>query len=411
MSDDLTEISKRVASTVRTAGKIEFIRDQGPIRRNVRVQGFTWSPDRLRELSKILWACERAHSYTIASLRLFSRMPAADFSPDGLLGGVGYIQTIKDMRGALGQSVELLSTFCDTLHDEINASHWAQVSNDPDVQSIMEDTEETKANPEQFVQGEYDEDVNGDEGYLEVRNPAAEDYNPTVEADENADEEEDDWNSLYAPVAASTRVADGTVKAKGKHSELPEDETEQKQGVSAVEMMMNTTWENPPGGYASAIRKVTDQILERGPLVRQASTALPGGTVPTPRMDAIGPAEGGEFGFYNDPADLPSDDLSGEGFHSYDRILEGEDAVADGVSGKESPTKGDETFLKAAASVAGYSWLPGSKNEKLFNYYEPGLSEADIDWMKNNNAPDSPFTPKSSQKYMSDIDPLYERLI
>lgn len=408
MSDDLLDISKRIASTIRTAGKIEFIRDQGPIRRNVRVQGFEWSPDRLRELSKILWACERAHSYTIASLRLFSRMPAADFSPDGLLGGVGYIQSVKDMRGALGQSVELLSTFCDTLHDEINAAHWAQVSADPDVKSILEDTEETKADPDKFVQGEYDEDVNGDEGYMEVRNPTPEDYNPVVESDEDEDDEEDGWDSLYAPLAASTRES-GKIKEKVKsdHSELPEDESAQKQGVSAVEMVMNTTWENPPSGYASAIKKIPEKILERNS--RHASSALPQGYVPTPRVDAIGPAEGGEFGYFNDPEDWPSDDLSGEGFHSYDRILEGEDSYADGVTG-DSPTRGDETFLRAASVIAGYSWLPGSKNEKLFNYYEPGLTEADIDWMKAHNEPDSPFT-KPHQKYVSDIDPLYERLI
>src|SRR5689334_19808218 len=100
MNEDLF---RRIATTVshikpmhahnrRIGGRIEFVRDQGPVRRDIRVKDFDWSPECLRNLAKILWAAQRAHSYAMSSYRLFSKMPSASFSPDGMLGGKGYIQ-------------------------------------------------------------------------------------------------------------------------------------------------------------------------------------------------------------------------------------------------------------------------------------------------------------------------------
>lgn len=399
--DDLRKIADRVAGSVRTAGKIEFVKDQGPVRRHIRVQGFNWNPDRLRELSKILWAVERAHSYAISSLRLFSRMPASDFSPDGLLGGIGYIQSIPNLRTSLGQSVELLSSFNDTLHDEINAPHWSQASGDPAVQEILDDTAKTKQDPDKFVQKEFDNEVGGEEAQ-EIRNPQPEDFNPTVEAESQESEEDDDgWGSLYTPTAS------GGKSSRSKHSELPKDESIQKEGLSSVEMVMNTLGDADFGKYTAAVRRIPDQISERQHV---ATSSLPVETMSGPRVDHIGPGEGGEFGYFNSPEDWPSDDPIGEGFMSLDPLYEGPDANQDGNTGYDNPTQGDETYLKMSASVAGYSWLPGSRNEKLYNYYDPSLTEEDINWLRANDEPDSPI--KSNKPvYVSDVDPLYERLI
>ena len=77
-----------VKGSVRTAGQIEFKKDRGPIRRDIRAPGFKWSPESLRNLAKILWAIQRSNSYTMAAYRVFSKMNSSDFSPDGLLGGL-----------------------------------------------------------------------------------------------------------------------------------------------------------------------------------------------------------------------------------------------------------------------------------------------------------------------------------
>lgn len=105
----------------------------------------------------------------------------------------------------------------------------------------------------------------------------------------------------------------------------------------------------------------------------------------------VGPAESPEeFGYYTDQQDLPSDDPAGEGFSHLYQIYE--DDVSDGSTEYTDPTDGDETVLKQAALkvAAGYSWLPGTRNEKLMPYYELGVTQADIEWMRDNDSPDIP---------------------
>ena len=191
----LNQIASRIASLpmgkLRTAGKIEFVKDTGPIRRDIRVQNFNWTPDSLRELSKILWASQRAHSYAMAAFRLFSKIPSSQISPDGLLGGRGYIQNIKDMRTSLAQAAEVLSSFTDTVDDEINAPHWQ--TPDGTAEQIQDQAEEVKENPAGFVQEEFQEE-NPEETFDEpVENPDAEELNPQLESDTTDNGDNDGW--------------------------------------------------------------------------------------------------------------------------------------------------------------------------------------------------------------------------
>jgi hypothetical protein len=187
---------------LRTSGKIEFVKDSGPVRRDVRTDGFKWTSGNLKNLAKILWSAQRAHSYAIASYRLFSKMPSSGFSPDGLLGGRGYIQSVKDMRQSLAASVETLSSFTDTIQDEINAEHWKQ-SSDEQVSEIVSDVEKVKSNPEEFVDNEFSDDQQPfDSGPFDsyedsdedepITNPSPDDFDEGFVPDEDEIEEEDD---------------------------------------------------------------------------------------------------------------------------------------------------------------------------------------------------------------------------
>ncbi len=366
MTVDLDKVARRIASVgqVRTAGKIEFVKDTGPLRRDIRVQGFKWSPDSLRDLAKILWAVQRGHSYAMSALRLFSKMPSSEFSPDGLLGGRGYIQNIRDMRGALAAAVESMSTFSDTLHDEVNATHWSAVS-DQDTNQILNEAETVKQSPEKFVEQSFQSE--GNEGFEEPAemNPNAEDLNPHVESHEEESEHEEESSS------------DGFTQ------------------TSADKRFPN---------YEIAVQKILDRRTSE---IRVAASSLPEGTIPTPRMNVRGPAEGSEAGHYNREEVWPSDDPIGEGFSQFDYLLE--DGLRDGVVGEE-PTSGDDSVYKAATGIirqsGHYSWLPGSANEKSMNYYDPNITDEDLESMKANNAPDPPPTP--SKPRTVGVDPLWK---
>jgi hypothetical protein len=379
---NIHKIASRVANTngqIRTAGKIEFVKDSGPVRRDIRVEGYEWSPESLRSLAKILWASQRAHSYAMAAFRIFSKMPSAQFSPDGLMGGRGYIQSIKDLRSNLASSVEVLSSFTDTIHDEINADHWRTAGESKEVSEAVGDAENVKANPEKFVESEYSEEV--------IENPDPDDFNPDFESGEEEESEEEDEGG-FAQTSSKKEKPSSKQKKKQSQSALPTDESEQSFGKSDVEKLMHTT-----SSYDDIIKR--KHVIQR---VANSIQSIPGGLTPNPVYDHWGPAEGtGDFGAgYNPFGDAPSDDPTDEGMSSgveeTQYLYEGPDANGDGVTGYSNPTDGDSTVLKTSsertAAVEGYSWLPGSRNEKNLDYYQRGLTEADIAWMHAHDAPD-----------------------
>lgn len=424
---NLENIALRLAGagSVRTAGKIEFVKDQGPMRRDVRVEGFKWDPEIHRNLAKTLWAVDRSHSYGMAALRLFSKMNSSEFSPDGLLGGRGYIQKVKDLRSSLSQAVEVLSGFADTMHDEVNAEHWrSAMEEDPSTKDIV--TEADTANPEQYVQKTFKEEVpSAEEGLDAYKNPEADDFNPFVD-DGEEEEEEDEWWATPPVGGEAAQVASSMggveVPVPGPKSGVPTDDGDQEEGASLVEDIMNTTGGPARGPYFAAI----DRLIERFPRVaafRRSGDAviiadssvdpssLPGG----PRILHVGPAESPEeLGGYTDD-DFGAVDAPGfDGFQGNDPIYEGADANMDGVTGYGDPTDGDVTVFKASsiASVAervaaGYSWLPGSRNEKLMPYYDLGVTEDDMIWMAANDSPDPPAGMAPRPKKPPE-DPLWE---
>jgi len=349
-SDRLNKLAQEISNpsgAVRTAGKIEFIRDQGPLRRDIRAEDFEWSPDALKNLVKILWAAQRAHSYSVSALRLFSKMPSSQFSPDGLLGGRGYIQSIKDLRKSLSQASEVLSSFTDSLYDEVNASHWED-SETKDTKNLIEETEEVKKNPERFVEDEYRSE--GESDFLDsdssTLNPKPSDYG-MPEDEENLEENEESEDSAgFAQQAAKLDK------------------------------------------FSEALNKIIRSQKNRV----AGNSSLPVSTLPGPRIDHIGPGES-PYGFFNGPDALPSDDPALDGFITDKPIYE--DVAADGVSGYDNPTDGDNTFLKNAS---GYSLLPGSENLKSVPIYDRGLTDGDIQWLVDNSKPLNPMNRGDEKK-------------
>jgi hypothetical protein len=410
MSVDLDKVAQRIASgRIHTAGKIEFVKDTGPVRRDIRVQGFRYSPDSLRNLAKILWAAQRAHSYSMAALRAFSKMPSSEFSPDGLLGGRGYIQQVKEMRVQLGQAVEVLSSFTDTVHDEINAEHWAGAPEVPAVQELVNDADQVKANPEEFVENSFD-----NEGF-EASNPAP--MNPTVEETETSEEGaegEDEEEEEESGIPRTSAEEPKKKEKKDPRSGLPGDGKMQGEAKTAPEIIMNTTTPEH-GNYASAIHKILKSQESRVASNRFADSSLPVDTLPGPRVDHIGPAAGNEAGHFNHEDVWPSDDPNGEGLWSGTNMTRPvyEEWTMDGVTGDDNATDGDETVLKvdslAAKIAATYSWLPGANNSKNLDYYALGLSTEDMEWMKKHSDPDPPKgfgppKPKDNSDWLWDPD-------
>ena len=209
-----------------------------------------YDPRALKPMAKALWAASVGLGHALAAYRHFSRLKSATVSPDGQLGGRGYVMGITDIRKKLYDACESLSAISDTLYDELAAPHWkpklAQLSeNDAeDVQRFVEESQDIMADPEDDAEKEIKEI-----------------------------EEENDEPGSKMPDSGG----------------VASDEAEQPR----KEKDPNAGLENQ--GIKQASWKV-------------ANSSYPVDTLPGPRVDHLGPAEGeGPFGTYNDQSDFPLD--------------------------------------------------------------------------------------------------------
>lgn len=167
------------AGLSKTAGEVRFIKDRGgdknewgwgspgPTEREIQ-EDFEYNPKNMKPLAETLRAALLAMGHALSAHATFNRIKSAQVSPDGALGGKGYIQKIPDMRRQLMNVCEALSSLTDTLYDEIKAPHWnpaveSQGKRERDeVKNIMDDVDEIRSDPEGFAE-EEEAKMDGDE--------------------------------------------------------------------------------------------------------------------------------------------------------------------------------------------------------------------------------------------------------
>lgn len=146
----------------KTAGEIRFVKDRGPDLRDIP-SDFEFKETYLQPLSRVMWGLSVAMGHLVTSHSKFTKLKAVNISPDGKLGGKGYIQSIKDMRRDLSEAIETVSESIDTIHDEIRADHWkegfSELSDEDreEVEETVEEAEDIISDPESFVEDEYDD--------------------------------------------------------------------------------------------------------------------------------------------------------------------------------------------------------------------------------------------------------------
>jgi hypothetical protein len=180
----LLEAMDRVASQgskgrVKTAGEVIFKKDMsgdasqwayatpGP---SERILGdFNYSPKNMKPLAKTLRGSLAALGHVLSAYNMFAKIKSARVSPDGSLGGKGYIQKIADMRKQFMNVVEALSALSDTLYDEVNAPHWSVISRQEspeekkEVEELLSDVDDIRDNPEEWAKEQIEEEFGEDD--------------------------------------------------------------------------------------------------------------------------------------------------------------------------------------------------------------------------------------------------------
>lgn len=122
-----------------------------------------YDPKALKPMATALWAASVSLGHALTAYRHLSRLKSATISPDGMLGGRGYVMGVPDVRKKLYAACEALSAITDTLHDEITAPHWRPklaLLDETDAEEIEQYLEKSQGildDPEAEVEEEEEE--------------------------------------------------------------------------------------------------------------------------------------------------------------------------------------------------------------------------------------------------------------
>lgn len=118
---------------------------------------FVYDKKYLKPLSKTVWSLSVAMGHLISAKDRFTKIRSINISPDGKLGGKGYIQNVRDLRSGLADAIEVLSNTIDTISDEVDADHWREQkeqlsdSDKEEVDELNEEAEDIISDPEGFA--------------------------------------------------------------------------------------------------------------------------------------------------------------------------------------------------------------------------------------------------------------------
>jgi hypothetical protein len=163
-------------------------------------EDFKYNKAKIKHLKHILHNVTVALGTLTSAHNEFSKVKGPDISPDGLLGGLGYIIPIKDIKESLITAIKNVGDVADCIADELTNPKW-EVQDDKDVKKLIkekkeveeqvdeemseggESAEEEEIKPDDVITSESDKASKGDDldlSYLDANKEAA--FNRAVKA-------------------------------------------------------------------------------------------------------------------------------------------------------------------------------------------------------------------------------------
>lgn len=139
------EIAKKIAKKrIKTAGEVKHIKDHsGNSDKREHLEGFNFNEKGLKAVAETYNHLAKAFSNMVQASNSFNKIKSSQVSPDGRIGGTGYVQQIKDVRTAMSSSINVISELIDTFYDEVNSPYWKKQTFEehPIVKSILNEAD------------------------------------------------------------------------------------------------------------------------------------------------------------------------------------------------------------------------------------------------------------------------------
>lgn len=146
-----TKIQYKLAATKSSGGRREIPDD------------YKYNPKKAKHLKRILHNVSVALGTLTSSLNEFSRVKGPDLSPDGRLGGMGYIMALTDIKQTINGAVHDLSTIADCIADELNNPKWA-VSDEKETKDLIKEKDKAIEKVDEVSDDINPDDIENEEG-------------------------------------------------------------------------------------------------------------------------------------------------------------------------------------------------------------------------------------------------------
>jgi hypothetical protein len=157
------------------SGDLQHNAGQTNLKRTIP-EDYKYDPAALKPMAKMLWSMSVSLGHALSAHKAFVRLKSATISPDGMLGGRGYVMAVKDVRTMLHDACEALSALCDTVHDEVNAPHWQpklgqlEAADVDRIRELLNDAQAYLDDPEEMTK-EDEEEVESKDGHAGWHHP------------------------------------------------------------------------------------------------------------------------------------------------------------------------------------------------------------------------------------------------
>jgi len=133
------KISNNEEITKKVAKKLIAKKAEEPSARE-GLEGFKFKEKGIRSIANTYKNLAEAFLLLSKANNTFISCKSSEISPDGKLGGKGYILSIKEVRGLMAQTLNVLSEVIDTFHDEVNSPYWKKttIEDNPIVKEILD---------------------------------------------------------------------------------------------------------------------------------------------------------------------------------------------------------------------------------------------------------------------------------
>jgi len=144
---------QRLTSKIAAAeGASERRRDKGEMVRDI--SGFEYDKSKALLLKKALHNINVSLGTLISAMKELSILRGSEVTPDGKLGGRGFVMSFKELKAKLGTAITDLSDITDTLADELTNPNWELSDNEKKkVKKENEIIEEKVEEVEEIVPG------------------------------------------------------------------------------------------------------------------------------------------------------------------------------------------------------------------------------------------------------------------